>query len=271
MSLQDYLAQVDEAYGSLRGPALERRLLELAARCAETAGADSADYASLCSELGAYYRGQARYQESVAQFQKAAAILAAAGGEGDVDHTTVLSNLAGTYRLMGRQAEAERLCQLCLDRYEKALGRQHVLYAAALNYYAMTCMDRGDTDRASALLAQSSEILAALPACRDEYAASLCNRGALLSRLGRQAEAAGLLTEAIGLFEQELGTDTPHYHAAWNSLGLVRWRQGALADAAACFARAAQFAEAMYGPAHPETRSARAALEQVRQRLEENK
>lgn len=269
MSLQDYLAQVDAAYGEFQGPALERRLLQLAAQCAEAAGEDSADYASLCSELGAYYRGQARYRESVAQFQKASAILTAAGREGSVDHTTVLSNLAGTYRLMGQYHEAERLCRLCLERYEKSLGRRHVLYAAALNYYAMTCLDQGDTDRAAALLTEASEILAGLPACRDEYASSLCNRGALLCRLGRQAEAAALLTEAIGLFEQELGTDTPHYHAAWNTLGLVRWRQGDLEQAADCFARAARFAEAMYGPEHPETRSAREALERVRQAMEE--
>ena len=271
MDLQEYLDLVDAAYGELHGGALEQRLLELTARCGAEAGENSPAYASMCSELGAYYRGQARYEASVTQFQKAAEILAATVGEGSVDHTTVLSNLAGTYRLMGRQEETEQLCRLCLERYEKTLGRGHVLYAAALNYYAMSCMDRGDTDRAAELLAQSSEVLAALPEARDEYASSLCNRGALLCSLGRQAEAAGLLTEAIGLFEQELGTDTPHYHAAWNTLGLVRWRQGDLSAAADCFATAAARAEAMYGPDHPETRSAREALRRVRQAMEEGK
>ena len=268
MDLQEYLDQVDAAYGELHGGALEQRLLELCAQCGEHAGEGSPDYASMCSELGAYYRGQARYDASVAWFQKAAEILAATVGEDSPDHTTVLSNLAGTYRLMGRLDEAERLCKLCLERYEKNLGREHVLYAAALNYYAMSCLDRGDTEQAAELLAQSSEILAKLPEARDEYAASLCNRGALLYRLGRQAEAAGLLTEAIGLFEQALGTDTPHYHAAWNTLGMVRWKQGDLPAAADCFTVAAEKAEAMYGPDHPETRSAREALRRV---MEERK
>ena len=265
MDVMDYLDQVDAAYGELQGSALEQRLLELCAQCGEHAGAGSPAYASMCSERGAYSRGPARYDESVAQFQKAAEILAATVGEDSPDHTTVLSNLAGTYRLMGRHDEAERLCKLCLERYEKSLGREHVLYAAALNYYAMSCLDRGDTAQAATLLAQSSEILAALPEARDEYASSLCNRGALLYRLGRQDEAAGCLTEAIGLFEQELGTDTPHYHAAWNTLGLVRWKLGDLSAAADCFTIAAEKAEAMYGTEHPETRSAREALRRVRE------
>ena len=264
-------ARVDSAYETLRGPALEQALLAVTADAAAENGLRSRVYAAMCSELGGYYRGQARYEESEREFLKALDILRVDPGEDSPDCTTAMNNLAGTYRVMKKYDAAEQLFLHCLESYEKALGKGHVLYAATLNNLALLCLDRGDLDRAAELLAQSSEILAALPECADEYAASLCNRGALLLRLRRPAEALPLLTEAIGLFETELGTDTPHYHAAYHSRGLAHSALGDHTAAAEDFAAALRAAEALYGPEHPEAAVIRRSLAEARQKQEGSK
>ena len=268
MDANTAFARVDAAYETLRGGALEQALLQVAEDAAAENGPRSRVYAAVCSELGGYYRGQARYAESESAFLRALDILRENPGEDSPDCTTLMNNLAGTYRVMKKYDEAEQLFLRCLNSYEKTLGRGHVLYAATLNNLALLCLDRGDLVRASELLTQASEVLAALPDCTDEYAASLCNRSALLLRLHRPAEAVPLLTEAISLFETTLGTDTPHYHAAYHSRGLAHGMLGDHAAAAEDFDIALRAAEALYGPAHPETETIRRSLADARQKQE---
>ena len=261
--------RVDSAYETCKGPALEQALQAVAADCAAENGEDSPLYAAVCSELGGYYRGQARYAESEAAFLRAIDILGKTVGEASPDYTTALNNLAGTYRVMKEYEKAEQIFRRCLERYEHTLGTGHVLYASGLNNYALVCLDRGDLDRAEALLGRSAEVLAGLPECMDEYAAALCNRSALLLRLHRAAEAVPLLEKAVGLFEMELGTDTPHYHAALHSLGLAHLQQNENAEAADRFFAAACAAETLYGPEHPEAQAIRRSLAEARRRMEE--
>ena len=102
----------------------------------------------------------------------------------------------------------------------------------------------------------------------DEYAAALCNRSALLLNLRRGQEAVPLLKKAIVLFETELGTDTPHYHAALHSLGLAYLQQGDNAAAADAFTDAVRAADTLYGPEHPEAQAIRRSLAEARRRME---
>ena len=260
--------RVDSAYETCKGPALEQALQAVAADCAAENGERSPLYAAMCSELGGYYRGQARYPESEAAFLRAIEILRDAVGEDSPDYTTALNNLAGTYRVMGEYDKAEQIFLNCLAHYEKTLGTGHVLYASGLNNYALVCLDRGDLDHAEELLGRSAEVLAKLPECVDEYAAALCNRSALLLSLRRGQEAVPLLEKAIVLFETELGTDTPHYHAALHSLGLAHLQLGDNAAAAEAFSAAVRAADTLYGPEHPEAQAIRRSLAEARRRME---
>ena len=269
MNVEEYLAAVDRAYGEYTGVALERRLLALAEDCGAEHGKTSALYASMLSEVGAFYRGQARYEESAEYFRRTIALLKDAVGENSPDYTTALNNLAGTYRQMRRFDDAEALFAQCLESYAASVGTRHILYASGLNNLSLVCLARGDTARAGELLRKSSDILAVLPECRDEYAASLCNIGALCCQLGQYAQAESALREALELFEQELGTDTPHYHAAWNTLGIVFYYQKDYVQAESCFRAAYEAAERLYGAEHRETVSALQALELVQRKLEE--
>ena len=263
-----YFDEIDRAYDSLTGEALEERLLELLEQSGGEYGRDSAFYASMLSELGGYYRGQARYEESACRFQQARQLLAASVGEDSPDYATAVNNLAGTYRLMGRLDEAERHFRTCLELYRRTVGESDVLYAAGLNNLSLVCLDRGDAEGAAELLGQANRILAPRPDCRDELAASLCNLAALHRQLGRPDQAERELEQALALFENELGTATPHYHAALNAMGLVCYDGRRWQEALDWFTRAARAAETLYGREHRECQAALRHGELARQALE---
>ena len=107
MELSEYLEQVDRAYESLSGGALEARIGALTEACGQEHGAESASYASLLGEQGAYYRGQGRYQESEDCFQRALELLERTAGKDSPAYATALGNLASGHRFPGRSADAE--------------------------------------------------------------------------------------------------------------------------------------------------------------------
>lgn len=268
MELWEYLEQVDRAYESLSGGALEARIGALTEACGQEYGAESASYASLLGEQGAYYRGQGRYQESEDCFQRALELLEKTAGKDSPAYATALNNLASVHRLTGRYADAEREYAACLALYRRTVGTGDVLYAAGLNGLSMVYLDQNLLLQAARLQTRAAEILDALPQCRDELAVSLCNLGLLLRQMGRLREAEEKLKQAVALFEGELGTHTPHYHAALNGLGSVDYAAGRYRQAQSRFRQAAQAAEALYGPEHWECRVAREHMELARRAAE---
>lgn len=269
MTLEEYLARVDLAYETCAGSrALEEQLTALAEQCGAEYGLDSSCYASLLGELGGFYRGQARYEESERCFQRALALLEADPGRDSPAYSTALNNLAGAHRLLGRYTEALEEFHTCLELYRAAVGERHVLYAAGLNNLSLVHLDRGELEEALALQEQVADILAGLPQAKDELASSLCNQAAVCQRLGRLSEAAEKLERALTLFRNELGTDTPHYHAALNSLGIVHYAAGRFEAARDCFAQAAQAASDLYGAGHREVQAALAHRAMAERQLE---
>lgn len=253
MEKQEYFDRVDEAYESLDGAALEQRLLELTEQAGAEYGKQGAFYASMLSELGGFYRGQGRFEESERYFREALTLLESACGKNSPDYATGLNNLAGTLRRMEKYDEAEILFAEALSIYENTVGETHILYASGLNNLSLVSLDRGNELQAAAYLYRAAEILKELPECRDELAAALCNLGSLHRRLGKTELAERELTEAVGMFENELGTRTPHYHASLFALGLTRLNACDVPGAKDALRKARTAAAALYGPDHRET------------------
>lgn len=268
MELREYLEQVDAAYETLSGGVLEERLLFLLDDCRQTYGQESAPYASLLGELGAYCRGQGRYEESETYFRQALELLERTAGKESVAYATALGNLASVHRFTGQCADAEREYAACLALYRRTVGTGDVLYAAGLNGLSMVYLDQNLLLQAARLQTRAAEILESLPQCRDELAVSLCNLGLLLRQMGRLREAEEKLSRSVALFEGELGTNTPHYHAALNGLGAVDYSAGRYRQAQSRFRQAAQAAERLYGPDHWECRVAREHMELARRSAE---
>lgn len=268
MEQEKYFAAIDRGYAELAAPELEELLKSLVRKSETEGGARSALHASMLGELGAFYRGQGRFDESERAFLSAVDILGGINGGAGADYATALNNLAGTHRLMGRLDEAEAEFSECMRIYRRTIGEGHVLYASALNNLSLVCLDRGELRHALELQDRAGLILSRNAQARDEYAASLCNTGALYLRLGQYDEAERRLLEAVSLFENELGTDTPHYHAALNTLGIVYYRLGRFAEAYGHFTQAGDAAERLYGPEHRECVSARKNALSARAELE---
>lgn len=268
MEWKAYLTEIDEAY-ALPPKEAEARLLQLDSACRQEYGKYSYTAAAMDNELGAFYKGQGHFDEAAARFRTALAIFEATAAPGDPACATTISNLAGVLRLQGQREEAERLFERSLALYEETVGTGHILYAAALNNLSLVALDRDDLTKAAQLQTRAIGILRALPACRDELAAALVNLGALLQRAGKSADAQPLLDEALRMFENGLGTDTPHYHTALNGRGVLRYMDGDFAGAEADFLAAARAAENMYGADHYEAQGARANAQAARRAVEE--
>ena len=268
MEWNRYIIEIDKAY-SLAPAEAETRLLQLDSACAQEYGKDSFFYGSICNELGAFYKGQGRFNEAETCFRRAITLFERHAASGDPACATSYNNLAGVLRLQGRPEEAEQLFQKSLQMYAETVGTKHILYAAALNNLSLVALDQNQLMQATEYQARAIAILRTLPACRDELAAALVNLGALYQKVGKAEEAVPFLDEALRMFETELGTDSPHYHAALNGRGVLRYTFGDFAAAEADFLSAARAAERMYGTNHYEAKSARANAQAARRAMEE--
>ena len=252
MEQREYLAAVDRAYGD--AATVEDVLRELAEQSAREHGEESPLHASMLSELGGYLRGAGRFRESEDCFLRAVDILRSAVGEDHPDYATALNNLAGTRRVMGKTEQAREDFLRCLDIYGETLGVGHVLYAACLNNLSLVALDTGELDQAVELMARAAAVLSIHPDCRDEYATAMANLAGLELKLGRSAEAEEHLLQARDIYENEVGTGTPHYYMILNSLGIARLQQGETVGAVGYLRQAAGEVERLYGPDHPERR-----------------
>lgn len=260
----EYLKEIDDAWNTLPQSALEARFLEIDARVKADYGSDSRVYGAMRNEIGAFYKGEGRFSEAEACFGQAVDIFQSETGKESSAYATALNNLAGTHRLMGEADKAETEFMSCLELYAATVGRNHVLYAAGLNNLSLCCLDKGDFSQAAELLRRASDILSGLPDRWDELAVSLINLGCLYQRLGRLDEADEKLTQALRMFREKLGTDTPHYHAALNGLGAVHYAQKRFKEAVSDFTAAAEAARLMYGPDHYEVKAAEQHAEAAR-------
>lgn len=267
MTWSEYLRETDAAY-ELAPSDAEARLLALLEQCGAEYGRGSMEYGSMRNELGAFYKGQGRFAEAEDCFKGALSLFERHAGVRSPFFATALNNLAGTHRLAGSLDEAEEEFRRCLAIYSDTVGESHILYASGLNNLSLVYLDRNLPDKAAALLSDAAEILRALPDARDELAVSLINLGALLRELGRTEEAEARLREALRMFREELGTDTPHYHAALNELGSVCLSAGRFAEAEALFTSAADAAEALYGADHCDVTAARKHAQLARKAAE---
>jgi len=267
MTIEEYFEQVDNAYDALENEALEKRLLELTEQVRKEYGEDGREYAAMCSELGGFYRGQGKFEDSERYFRDALMILVNTIGPDNPDYATALNNLAGTVRRLNRFDEAEMLFNQALTIYGDTVGTKHLLYASGLNNLSLVSLDRGDTEKATCLLGEAADILQGLPECRDELAAALVNLGSLHRQTGELDKAEEELAQAVELFEKELGTRTPHYHAALYGLSLTKINDGKIQEAKELMRKARTAATALYGPDNRETR----IIDGYLRRLEEMK
>ena len=262
---EDYFKTIDDACSALRGKELEDRLLDIVELCRKEYGDEDLVYGAVLSELGGYYRGQGRYPESEQCFLHVVEIFERSGDSSSGNYATAVNNLAGTCRVMGKWQKAEELFSRCLDLYAATAGTNSLLYAGGLNNLSLLCMDRGEPDSAEKYLLDAMRILSELPEARYELAATLSNLASLEYMLGKTDGGAEKLDTALSMYENELGTDMPHYHAALYLRGLIEESAGHPGQAEEWLEKAKHASLDLYGPEHPETVQIISSLNRVKE------
>ena len=241
---RDFYEQLDRLYET-DPKTVEAYLLQVLDECRDTE--DDLGMVMVSNELGALYRGQTRYEESVEQFEFAMEMLEDLGRTDSTAYLTALLNRAGTYRLNGQPQDAVRDFHRVLRLLSEQSGDTAYVQASALNNLALSYQQLGDGEAARDYIRKALHILEDLPGTEAEVASSQNNLAAICLHEGDTEEAAHWMELAMEYYEGPSGALDPHQAAAYSSMAAIRYRQGQLHAAAAFYQKAAAVTLRFFG------------------------
>ena len=197
---------------------------------------------SALNELGGFYRGISRYQESEEAFCEAMALLEQIGQGSTARFATVLLNLAGTYRLSGHLDEAEAMLQQAIEQ----LDTEEYAYAGALNNLSLVKQAQGDLAEAERLSRQALDWIRGHGAPAHELATSYNNLAALCMHQQKLPQAQQMLDKAMEIYDC-MQEPNVHLAAACSTQGVLCYAQRDWAGAEKAFQRALELTEHFFG------------------------
>lgn len=177
------------------------------------------------NELGSFFRGISRFDQSIQMFQYAQELVCAELGYNSVQHATVMNNMAGTYRIKGDYASAIRLFEQSLKIYRGCGEEKQYTFASVLNNLALAYRENHQISKAIEYLEQALELIEHMPERKQETAITYHNLAALYLAAGDQDMASQCVNHAISIFEQCADEENVHYAAALNSLAGILYAQ----------------------------------------------
>lgn len=152
------------------------------------------------SELGGFYRGVSRYEESADCFQQTLDLVGTYKGIDSMAYATTLNNLAGTYRLMQEPEKAEKCFLEARRLFEDHGTTSHYLYASVLNNLALLYLGEGRKDEGIDLLCQSTDLMKQQPGHEEEVCTGILNQAYYYLETEDIDQALSLVKEAINGF-----------------------------------------------------------------------
>ncbi len=179
-----------EAFQEGRHGDAERILVADLARV-ERQQPDSLAAARALVDLAELYRGQARFEEAEALFQRAIALLDSLPGAAQQRALVKpLNSLALVYRAQGLYAQAEPLCRRALTLAEGAHGPEHPAIASVIGNLLTVYLAQGRYGDAAPLFQRSVTLKERLLGPKHpELASSLSNYAAFLRKIQNDREA----------------------------------------------------------------------------------
>lgn len=237
-----FFRELDEVYATGQSEAVERFLLERTSDCHPLALRIAAS-----NELGSFYRGSSRFEQSVTAFHTAAELTARELGEESLEYATVLNNLAGTFRLMGRQEDALSLFRQAGALYQKNGAECSYLYASVLNNMALVYRETGELVQAANCLEGALELICALPDRVQETAITYNNLASLYLASGQEEKAENAIRKAMDTFAQCDREENVHYAAGLNSLAGLLYQKGEYQKALELYEQSAEYTRYFFG------------------------
>ena len=164
-----------------------------------------------------------------------------------MEYATLLNNMAGTYRLMGRPDRAIELFCQAIEIYQRQGAENSYAFVSVLNNIALAYQAMGRIDPATEHLEQALEALRRMPGYLHEEAVTYHNLTALYHRAGRKEDARRCLEMALQCFEECGGGEDPHYAAALNSLAGFLYGEGDYVRAIETYQKAAAYTKRWFG------------------------
>jgi tetratricopeptide (TPR) repeat protein len=232
---------------------------------------------------------QGQFVEAEDLFQSALKLLKESAAD-DPRLAAALNNLASVCQDLGRNVEAERLYLRAVARLETAYGKDHPSLATPLGNLAAMYTELGQGQRAERLgrrmmalrfdgganqtdLAKKLQVIGGAYLAQRRYAEAeplyrqavsiwekdrqwlkaalgLNNLSTICLQTQRPAEAASLLTRALGILEGELPPDHPDLVRPLANLAVVYLKLKQQKEAEGLLLRALAIAESRFGPRH---------------------
>ena len=194
-------------------------------------------FISCLNELGSFYRGVSRYEDSVRAFEEAARDISGDMGPESVEYATNRCNLAGTARMMGDYDWALQLFLEAEGIYRRIVGTESYYYSTVLNNLALLYLDREDYEKAIESLTEALGRIRRMQGQKEEEAVTLVNLAVANGKLKRFSEAEDYLSMALSIYER-LEDKGAHYAAALNMLGTLCMEKKNYKEAEAAFVKA---------------------------------
>lgn len=257
-----------QVLGDLAGVDVRRGEAARACERAEQAirlleGEPSDQRSALAGVLGNYgqcLRLLGRVPESLAAYERAAALRYAVSGADSPLTAATDNNLGIAYFTAGRMAEARQRLQLALTGFERN-GQAASSHAGnTLNNLAAIAFSEGRLDAAHDYFERALEVQREVLGDSAALGALTNNFGKLLTLRGDLQRAERLLQESLSLQTRFVGADSPDTGITQLSLGDLQLVRGEVTGALDSYRLAVALFEGRFGPAHLFTARARLAI-----------
>lgn len=204
-------------------------------------------FVSVCNEMACFYRGLSRFEESLATFEEAQKELESLYQQRSAEYATVLLNKAGTYRYMGDTEKALEHFQKAARIFEQHPDCPKATLAGLYNNIGLVYLDQKKPEEALGSFVQAMNLLEAEADVLVETGTTWNNMAAALDILGKTEEANMALENAIAILKEIDDGSNPHYPAALNTRGTLKYRAGDYAAALEDFQAALEKTKLVYG------------------------
>lgn len=230
---------------------LARRAVRAAGALPDTARRQAA-MAGALRALGSVHRARGRYRAALVAFRRSMACARLAFGDDSVRVAELHNDLGMTFKYLGRFTDADAEYARARTILEALPDPDPEDVAALYHNLGGLAHARGDYAAAEPLARRSVEIRAA--ALGPRATATLLDRSAhaaILSGLGRRAEAEAEIRDVLPGLELDLGPDHPEVAVALNNLAAIVQTKGDLTGAETMYRRVIEIRAARFGPGSP--------------------
>lgn len=267
MTLDQRISELTVSGGRHRAggrPAVAEPLLREALRLTEEHFPTDRDrLVAALNALGLLCKDLAKYDEARALYERALALLKAAGNESSADVATLYHNLGGIEYARRNYAVAELLARKGLE-IRRACAPDDRALAADMVALAAILDGLEQFEEAASLYVEALRVLDGSASTNGhEIGVALNDLGANYARRDRLDEAKAHLAIAVELKTRRLGVHHPDRALSLNNLAFVHERLGDLERALELYEEALRVFEQAIGPGHPKTLDCRRNYERA--------